>query len=358
MMGAFWMKITRRRFIRNVSIGAGSFFLAPTKLSSGLLPGLGNGLLEREAAKTKVLGIGGAGCNVVEYMLKSRLAEADFVVADADERSLADVPRANKLLIGEQTKVRPFCSAPPEWCRKAAMDDEQLIRKTLQGSDLVCVVAGMGGGIGTGATPVVLRIAKGMKILTIAVVTRPFPLEGKRSGTIAGKGLEEIGRIADFTVLIPYDRLLCMLAPETTLKEAYQAGTRMLARGVGGIVDLIRSGEQAMLDGDFEYVRPFFAESGLALMGFGIGDTLTKAMETALSCPLLDHEVLRRTEKLFITFTVSNKTILPEFEWAYGLLRDKLREDVNIIWGVGGIKEQPAVTLYATSLIPDPALFV
>ena len=156
-------------------------------------------------ARVTIVGVGGAGCQVIKYMIEDGFGEAKLIAADSDARALHEVPCTNKLLIGKQTKPRPFCSLPPEWCRKAAMDDKQLVTKAVEGSDLVCILAGMGGGMGTGATPAVLGIAKELGILTIAVVTRPFPFEGKRRAANAQRGLEEIEAIADLTVLIPYE---------------------------------------------------------------------------------------------------------------------------------------------------------
>jgi len=161
-----------------------------------------NQLDENAFPSIHVVGIGGAGCRAIEHMMTTGFRDTQWVIVDADPHILQQIPCSKTVLIGKNTKPKPFCSIPPEWARKAAMDDAGIIKKTLGGSDLVFLVAGMG----TGAIPVIARICKEMRALTIAVITKPFSFEGEKRISEAQKGIKEIKEVADITVLIPYDQ--------------------------------------------------------------------------------------------------------------------------------------------------------
>jgi cell division protein FtsZ len=301
-------------------------------------------------ARIVAVGVGGAGCRVLDHLIESGAPDIQFVAADTDFHDLDAGRSSTKLLLGENTKRRTFCRMTPEWARKAALDDEAMLKGALQGADLVFVVAGLGGGCATGAAPVVVEVAREVGAVSIAVVSTPFAFEGESRAAQAERGLKEIERLADITVLIPYYRLRLLIAPKTKVREVWAFASEVMGCGVRGITELIRGGEGAILDGDFESLRPLLVGCGRASMAFGRGESLMQAMESALSSPLLEEGVLGRARKVILCPGASNETTIEDVQDAIKLLQTRLRDDVDVIRGVVMVEGEPRVTLYATAL--------
>ena len=242
-----------------------------------------------ETAVIKVLGIGGGGGNAVAHMVRVGIDGVDFICANTDAQALKSAKVKTGLQIGCNITKGLGAGANPEVGRQAAMEDRDRIQEVIEGADMLFITAGLGGGTGTGAAPVVAQLAKEMGILTVAVVTKPFSMEGGKRMRVAEQGIAELGRFVDSLITIPNEKLLTVLGPATTLLDAFKAANEVLQGAVQGIAELIT--RPGLINVDFADVRTVMSEMGMAMMGSGVAagqDRARIAAEAAVSSPLLE----------------------------------------------------------------------
>lgn len=222
----------------------------------------------QQNAVIKVIGVGGGGGNAVQHMVESQIDGVDFICANTDAQALRNVDSRSVIQLGNGLTKGLGAGANPNVGREAAMEDRERIAEALRGADMVFITAGMGGGTGTGGAPVVAEVAKELGILTVAVVTKPFPFEGKKRMAIAGQGLEQLSEHVDSLITIPNEKLLSVLGKGTSLLDAFKAANDVLQGAVQGIADLIT--RPGMINVDFADVRTVMSEMGQAMMGTGL----------------------------------------------------------------------------------------
>jgi cell division protein FtsZ len=285
-------------------------------------------------AKIRVIGVGGAGGNALDTMMRSGLAGVEFIAANTDAQALQHKLAPTKVQLGTQVTRGLGCGANPERGRAAAIEDRDKLRDLLIGSDMVFVTAGMGGGTGTGAAPVIAEIAREVGALTVAVVTKPFPFEGKQRGRHAEKGLEELHRVCDTLITIPNHRLLALAGKDTRMQESFRIADDVLLGAVKGISDLITV--HGLINLDFADVRTIMNEMGQALMGTGIGVGESRAKDAAyaaISSPLLEDVSIDGARGVLINITGGADMTLWEVNEASTLIQEAAHEDANIIFG-------------------------
>ena len=240
-------------------------------------------------AVIKVIGVGGGGGNAVGHMLSSEVTGVDFICANTDSQALKGLESRSVVQLGTQITKGLGAGANPQVGREAALEDRDRIAESLRGADMVFITAGMGGGTGTGAAPIVAEVARELGILTVAVVTKPFPFEGRKRMAIAEQGLKELSEHVDSLITIPNEKLLPVLGKNCSLLNAFSTANDVLLGAVQGIADLIiRPG---MINVDFADVRTVMSEMGMAMMGTGVGkgeDRAREAAEAAIRSPLLE----------------------------------------------------------------------
>ena len=265
-------------------------------------------------AVIKVIGVGGGGGNAVNHMLNNNVEGVEFIVANTDAQALQSLNAHTALQLGSEITKGLGAGANPEVGRQAAFEDKEKIAEVLEGADLVFITAGMGGGTGTGAAPVVAQVAKEMGILTVAVVTKPFPFEGRRRMAIAEQGLQELEDSVDSLITIPNEKLLAVLGKEASLLSAFSAANDVLLGAVQGIADLIiRPG---MINVDFADVRTVMSEMGMAMMGTGSafgGNRAIEAAEAAIRSPLLEDVNLEGACGILVNITAGLDFSIGEF---------------------------------------------
>jgi cell division protein FtsZ len=306
-------------------------------------------------AKIRVIGVGGAGGNALDTMIRSGLAGVEFIAANTDAQALTHKLAATKVQLGTQVTRGLGCGANPERGRAAAIEDREKLRDLLIGSDMVFVTAGMGGGTGTGAAPVIAEIAREVGALTVAVVTKPFPFEGRQRGRHAEKGLEDLHRVCDTLITIPNHRLLALAGKDTPMLQSFRIADDVLLNAVKGISDLITV--HGLINLDFADVRTIMNEMGMALMGTGIGVGESRAKDAAyaaISSPLLEDVSIDGARGVLINITGGSDMTLWEVNEASTLVQEAAHEDANIIFGaVIDEKMKPGelrVTVIATGL--------
>lgn len=310
-------------------------------------------------AKIKVVGVGGGGNNAVNRMIESNLRGVEFITVNTDKQSLFTSKAEYKIQIGEKLTRGLGAGANPEVGSKAAEESRDDIYQALNGADMVFVTAGMGGGTGTGAAPIVAEIAKEMGILTVAVVTKPFSFEGKRRMTNAVQGIEDLRSKVDTLVTIPNDRLLQIAEKRTTMIEAFKIADSVLLQGVQGISDLIAI--PGLINLDFADVKTIMFERGLAHMGIGTGtgdNGIIDAVKMAITSPLLETTVGGATGVL-LNVTGADIGVL-EVNEAAELIREIADPEANIIFGAAldeQLTEEIRVTVIATGFDNDEVLF-
>src|SRR5580765_7590200 len=244
---------------------------------------------ETQGAVIKVIGVGGGGGNAVAHMIQTGIEGVDFICINTDAQALKHSKVKMSLQIGGNITKGLGAGADPEVGRQAAMEDRDRIIELIEGSDMLFITAGMGGGTGTGAAPIVAQVAKELGILTVAVVTKPFEMEGSKRSYVADHGISELGKYCDSLITIPNQKLLTVLGPQTTLLDAFKAANQVLQGAVQGIAELIT--RPGLINVDFADVRTVMSETGMAMMGSGIarGENRAKeAAEMAVSSPLLE----------------------------------------------------------------------
>ncbi len=285
-------------------------------------------------ARIKVIGIGGGGGNAVNTMIGSKFTGVDFIVANTDAQSLEASRALVKIQLGETVTKGLGAGANPEIGRRAAQENEEIIKEFLAGSDMIFITAGMGGGTGTGGAPVVARLAREAGALTVGVVTKPFLFEGKKRMRQAEEGIEQLKRNVDTLIVIPNQRLLSIAAKTTTMLEAFHRADDVLLQAVRGISDLIIT--PGLINLDFADIRTVMAEMGLALMGAASAAGENRAIEAAqkaISSPLLEDISIQGARGVLINITGGPDLCLHEVNEAASMIQEEAHEEANIIFG-------------------------
>jgi cell division protein FtsZ len=285
-------------------------------------------------AKIRVIGVGGAGGNALDSMIRSGLSGVEFIAANTDAQALQHKLAPVKVQLGTEVTRGLGCGANPDRGRAAAIEDREKLRDLLIGSDMVFVTAGLGGGTGTGAAPVIAEVAREVGALTVAVVTKPFPFEGRQRGRHAEKGLEELHRVVDTLITIPNHRLLALAGKDTPMLASFKLADEVLLNAVKGISDLITV--HGLINLDFADVRTIMNEMGMALMGTGIGVGESRAKDAAyaaISSPLLEDVSIDGARGVLINITGGPDMTLWEVNEASTLVQEAAHEDANIIFG-------------------------
>jgi cell division protein FtsZ len=307
-----------------------------------------------ESAVIKVVGIGGGGGNAVKHMIENHVDGVDFICANTDAQALSDIDSKTVLQLGGDITKGLGAGANPEIGRAAAMEDRDRIADALRGADMVFITAGMGGGTGTGGAPVVAEIARELGILTVAVVTRPFPFEGKKRLKIAREGVAELQQHVDSLITIPNEKLLEVLGKNTSLLDAFREANDVLLGAVQGIADLIiRPG---MINVDFADVRTVMSEMGMAMMGTGSArgeDRAREAAEKAINSPLLDDIDLQGARGILVNITAGLDLSLGEFSEVGDTIEEFASEEATVVVGTvidPEMTDELKVTVVATGL--------
>ncbi len=307
-----------------------------------------------QQAVIKVIGVGGGGGNAVDYMVEANIEGVEFINANTDSQALSKSGAHTILQLGTNLTKGLGCGADPNIGRQAAVEDRERIAEVLEGADMVFITAGMGGGTGTGAAPVVAQVARDLGILTVAVVTKPFPFEGSKRMGIAEQGVKELGEYVDSIITIPNDKLLTVLGKEATLLDAFGKANEVLQGAVQGIAELItRSG---LINVDFADVRTVMSEMGMAMMGSAVasGDNrATEAAMAAISSPLLEDINISGARGILVNVTAGPDMSIGEFEEVGNTVKEFASEDATVVMGTVIDPEMGTdlrVTLVATGL--------
>jgi cell division protein FtsZ len=305
-------------------------------------------------ADIKVIGVGGGGGNAVRHMIESSIDGVQFICANTDAQSLNDLETATILQLGGTLTKGLGAGANPEIGRQAALEDKERIAQAIEGADMVFITAGMGGGTGTGAAPVIAEVAKEMGILTVGVVTRPFAFEGRKRMDIANQGIAQLKERVDSLIIVPNEKLLQVLGKEMTVINAFKQANNVLFGAVQGIADLILL--EGLINVDFADVRTVMSEMGMAMMGTGEASGVDRAIvaaESAIKCPLLEDINLQGAKGILVNITSGYDLTLGEFEDVGNIIRDFSDEDATVIVGSvfdPELTDQLRVTVVATGL--------
>ena len=311
---------------------------------------------QSEMANIKVIGVGGGGNNAVNRMIDAQVKGVEFIAVNTETQVLNKSEADNKIQIGEKLTKGLGAGAKPEVGEQAAEESKEDLSKALAGADMVFVTAGMGGGTGTGAAPVVAKIAKDMGILTVGVVTKPFAFEGKRRMTQAEQGIAELSACVDSLIIVPNERLKYVSDTSITLQNAFAIADDVLRQGVQSISDLILL--PGLVNLDFADVTSVMKDAGYAHMGMGSAtgkDKATVAADMAISSPLLETSI-DGAKGLIINITASADVSLDDIDAASTMIKDKVSDDANIIWGAvidDKMEDAISVTVIATGFNAD-----
>lgn len=302
----------------------------------------------------KVIGVGGGGGNAVAHMVEAGIEGVDFVCANTDAQALQAVRARTALQIGCNITKGLGAGSDPDIGRQAAMEDRDRLQEVIEGADMLFITAGMGGGTGTGATPIVAQVAKELGILTVAVVTKPFSMEGSKRMMIAEQGIAELGKYVDSLITIPNEKLLSVLGGETTLLDAFRSANEVLQGAVQGIAELIT--RPGLINVDFADVRTVMAEMGMAMMGSGSAsgeDRAREAAEAAVSSPLLEDINLAGANGVLVNVTAGPDLSIGEFQEVGITVREFASEDATVVVGTvidPEMTDRIRVTVVATGL--------
>jgi cell division protein FtsZ len=308
---------------------------------------------KQKGAVIKVIGVGGCGGNAVQHMIEKNVSGVDFICANTDMQALQMSLAEHVLQIGNGITKGLGAGAKPEVGRDAALEDRDQIAEMIDGADMLFITAGMGGGTGTGAAPVVAEIAKQMGILTVAVVTKPFAHEGKR-GQVATEGLEELSKHVDSLIVIPNDKLIEVLGDDVTFKDAFMAANDVLHNAVSGIAEIINC--PGMVNVDFADVKTVMSEMGMAMMGSAVAsgpDRSIIAAEQAVASPLLENVDLSNARGVLVNITSDESFTLKEYNQVMKTIRSFTADDATVIIGNvidDTMGDQLRVTMVATGL--------
>ena len=287
-----------------------------------------------QSAVIKVLGVGGAGCNAVDHMVDAGIEGVDFACLNTDSQVLSKSKVKTTLQIGSGITKGLGAGANPEVGRQAAMEDRDRIVELIEGCDMLFITAGMGGGTGTGAAPVVAQLAREMNILTVAVVTKPFAMEGQKRMLLADQGIAELARHCDSLITIPNEKLLAVLGPRTRLLDAFTSANGVLQGAVQGIAELIT--RPGLINVDFADVRTVMSETGMAMMGTGRGsgeERARTAAEMAVSSPLLEDINLAGAQGILVNVTAGLDLAIGELDEVGNTIRQFASDDATIVVG-------------------------
>lgn len=305
-------------------------------------------------AVIKVIGVGGGGGNAVAHMVDANIEGVEFICANTDSQAMKSCGSRTVLQLGANVTKGLGAGANPEVGRQAALEDRERIEELMEGADMVFITAGMGGGTGTGAAPVVAQLAKEKGILTVAVVTKPFPFEGRRRMQVAMKGIEDLAQHVDSLIIVPNEKLLSVLGREVTLLSAFKAANDVLQGAVQGIADLITA--PGLINVDFADVRTVMSEMGQAMMGSGCAsgdDRAQAAAEAAVNNPLLEDVNLAGACGILVNVTAGPNLTMREFEEIGRVVHDFASEDATVVVGTSldmELQDEVRVTVVATGL--------
>lgn len=305
-------------------------------------------------AEIKVMGVGGAGGNAVNNMIASKLKGVDFVVANTDCQDLERSSCSDRVRLGPSTTMGLGAGADPEIGKLSAEESINEIREIVDGPDMVFITAGMGGGTGTGASPVVARECKECKALTVAVVTKPFNFEGEKRMKRAMEGIENLKKEVDSLIVIPNERLKALGSKNATLKDLFARADEVLLQAVRGISDLIR--DDGLVNLDFADVKKAMEQPGTALMGMGraSGESRTaEAAQEAINSPLLEDISIHGAKGLLLYIAGPSNITFDEVEEASNLIKQEVNDDAEVFWGVGlddTMEDEVQVTVIATGI--------
>jgi cell division protein FtsZ len=314
---------------------------------------------EQQKASIKVIGVGGAGCNAVNTMIAARLENVDFIVANTDRQALERNRSPIKVQMGDKITKGLGAGANPEIGKTAAIEDIDRIKDTIEGSDMVFVAAGMGGGTGTGAAPVIAQAARALGILTVGVVTKPFRFEGKVRSRLADEGLKALEENVDSLIVIPNEKLFSLADRRLTLLDGFKMADEVLLHAVRSISDLINV--PGLINLDFADVKTIMTDSGMAFMGLGIDSSENRAAEAArkaIANPLLDDISIRGAKGMLINITASSAMTFDDLEQATDFIREEAHDEANIIFGAAiddTMAEKFQITVIATGFAKQQA---
>jgi cell division protein FtsZ len=303
-------------------------------------------------AKIKIIGVGGGGCNAINTMISSNLAGVEFIAANTDLQALTNSLSTVKIQLGAQLTKGLGAGANPEIGRNATLEDTDKIRQELSGADMIFITAGLGGGTGTGAAPIIADIAKELGALTVAVVTKPFLFEGKRRQLVAEKGLQELKQSVDTLIAIPNQRLLSISDRNISLLGSFKKADEVLLHASKSISDLITI--PGLINLDFADVKTIMSEMGMAFMGMGVASGENKAIEAthkAISSPLLEDISISGARGLLINISGGENLTLHEVNDASTLIQEEADDEANIIFGAvidSRMEDEIRITVIAT----------
>ena len=307
-----------------------------------------------KSAKIKVIGVGGAGGNAINNMIRSGLQGVKFIAANTDAQALEISKSDIRIQLGDSITEGLGAGANPQIGRDAALETVEELRNALRDSHMVFITAGLGGGTGTGATPVIAEICREMGALTVAVVTRPFSFEGKKRAQIAEQGLAELKKYVDTAITIPNDRLRALASKKATLMEMFMKADEILLHAVKGITDLIMM--PGLVNLDFADVRTTMSKAGMALMGIGVSSGENRAIEAAekaISHPLLEDISIAGAKGVLMNITASSSMEFEEVAAASERIHKEVGEDAEIFWGTSvddSLGDEMRVTVIATGI--------
>jgi len=285
-------------------------------------------------AKIRVMGIGGAGGNAVNTMISYNLRGVDFIAANTDAQALGVSASPVRIQLGAEVTKGLGAGSDPDIGRQAALETREMLRENLEGSDMIFITAGLGGGTGTGGAPIVAEIAKELGALTVAVVTKPFQFEGKKRNGQAEEGIAELREMVDTLIIVPNQRLLSLGGRELSLLDAFKKADDILYHAVKGISDLIMV--PGLINLDFADVKNVMSQMGLALMGTGTASGENRAVEAAqkaISSPLLEDNTIQGARGVLLNITGGPNMTLHEINEASSMIQAEVHEDANIIFG-------------------------
>ena len=308
---------------------------------------------DSQEAVIKVIGVGGCGGNAVDHMISKNVSGVDFICANTDVQALKKSAATTTLQIGIDITKGLGAGAKPEIGRDAALEDRDRIAEIIEGADMLFITAGMGGGTGTGAAPIIAEVAKEMGILTVAVVTKPFAFEGKRT-KVAAEGLEELSQHVDSLIVIPNEKLMEVLGEDVSFLEAFRAANDVLHNAVSGIAEIINC--PGLVNVDFSDVRTVMSEMGMAMMGSAEASGINRAMiaaEQAVASPLLEDVNLANARGVLVNITASSSFKMKEYYDVMNTIKEFTAEDATVI--VGNVMDESMgdrlrVTMVATGL--------
>ena len=307
-----------------------------------------------EEAVIKVIGVGGGGGNAIEHMVAQNIEGVEFIAINTDAQVLRSSSANVTLQIGSGVTKGLGAGANPNIGRQAAEEDRETIRQALEGADMVFITAGMGGGTGTGAAPEVAKVAKELGILTVAVVTKPFPFEGRKRTDFADQGIEELSKYVDSLITIPNEKLLKVMGKGTPLLQAFSAANDILSGAVQGIAELIT--RPGLINVDFADVRTVMSEMGTAMMGHGSAsgeDRAEEASESAIACPLLEDIDLSGARGILVNITAGPDFSIDEFETVGNAVKAFASENATVVVGTVidmEMTDELRVTVVATGI--------